>query len=300
MSLRRSKLDKNSVYYRFAHKSQVLEKIEFYGKEIAIGDLRHTIAEKQKLPKVDLQILNESTGEVYTRDGHLLRPNVIVTVRRTPIQTQKKPAVLNLEGADILSRVKRAKIAPQPKPEPVPEEKAPCPPEYLCSLCTGLFENPSIAPCCGRSACLHCFEAQPTMICPLCKRQRAEDEKPLPNPRLADIIASLNLDFFELPAVTVARQAAAVRAAAQSPAATAPATTVPPALAPPVETVPAVPVQAPVSTPPAPPANGMVMPAMLSKEQFYAWQQSLMMAKSRKDGNRDRRRRRRRSPGSSE
>ena len=28
------------------------------------------------------------------------------------------------------------------------------------------------------------------------------DVRPLPNPRLADIIASLNLDFFELPAVT--------------------------------------------------------------------------------------------------
>ncbi|OLQ03239.1 hypothetical protein AK812_SmicGene13802 [Symbiodinium microadriaticum] len=47
-------------------------------------------------------------------------------------------------------------------------------------------------------------------------------------------------------------------------------------------------------------ANVMVMPPMLSKEQFYAWQQSLMMAKSAKDRNRDRRRRRRRSPGSSE
>ena len=94
----------------------------FYGKEIAVGDLRHSIAEMKKLPKasrsletcsdcqVDLQIVNGSTGEagfktsehgfseVYPRDGHLLSRNVIVTVRRTPIQTQKRPQVLNLEG----------------------------------------------------------------------------------------------------------------------------------------------------------------------------------------------------------
>ncbi|CAE7625820.1 unnamed protein product [Symbiodinium sp. CCMP2592] len=191
------------VYYRFAHKSQVLEKIEFYGKEIAIGDLRHTIAEKQKLPKVDLQILNESTGEVYTRDGHLLRPNVIVTVRRTPIQTQKKPAVLNLEGADILSRVKRAKIAPQPKPEPVPEEKAPCPPEYLCSLCTGLFEPwPDLH---GKERKIRsCDLSMSSFRQDFGDLKPQADVRPLPNPRLADIIASLNLDFFELPAVTAA------------------------------------------------------------------------------------------------
>ena len=30
---------------------RVRASLRFYGKEIAIGDLRHTIAEKQKLPK---------------------------------------------------------------------------------------------------------------------------------------------------------------------------------------------------------------------------------------------------------
>ena len=36
--------------------------------------------------------------QVYSRDGQLLKRNIIVTVRRTPVQTQKKPQVLNLEG----------------------------------------------------------------------------------------------------------------------------------------------------------------------------------------------------------
>mmetsp|Transcript_30854 Transcript_30854/g.71269 ORF Transcript_30854/g.71269 Transcript_30854/m.71269 type:complete len:294 (+) Transcript_30854:35-916(+) len=292
MPLRRSKLDKNVVYYRFAHKSQVLEKIEFYSKEIAVGDLRQTIAEKQKLPKVDVQIINESTGEVYIRDGHLLSPNVIVTVRRTPIQTQKKPAVLNLEGTDLLKPVKRHRVAPQPQPEPEPLQKAPCPAEYLCPLCRGLFENPRIARCCGRSACARCFEERPPSSCPLCQRHREEDEQPLPNPRLADIIASLNLDFFELPRITVERQAAALRGGAPPPA-SAPS----PQPTPPTPQVAALPQPAVQYTLP-PPADVAAVPTMMSKEQFHAWQQSLMTAKSERGRNRDRRRRRRRSGSS--
>ncbi|CAK9089289.1 unnamed protein product [Durusdinium trenchii] len=208
MPFLRSKLDKNAVYFKFAHEGHALEKVEFYGKEIAVGDLRHSIAEMKKLPKVDLQILNESTGEVYARDGHLLSRNIIVTVRRTPIQTQKKPSVLNLEGADLFAPVrKKARVVKKVEPE-VPEQKAPCPPEYLCPLCRGIFENPGIARCCGRSACFSCFEEKSDGTCPLCTRQLLEEEKPLPNPRLAEIVASLNLDFFQLPQKTVARQAA--------------------------------------------------------------------------------------------
>ncbi|CAJ1336896.1 unnamed protein product [Effrenium voratum] len=203
----RSKLDKNVVYFRFAHEGQALEKVEFYGKEIAVGDLRHTIAEMKKLPKVDLQIMNETTGEVYARDGHLLHRNVIVTVRRTPVQTQKRAQVLNLEGADIFAPVKKAKKAAKVVEPEVPEQKAPCPPEYLCPVCRGLFEDPAIARCCGRSACAVCFKEHSSGFCPLCSRE--EEQKPLPNPRLAEIIGSLNLDYFELPSVTVARQAAA-------------------------------------------------------------------------------------------
>ena len=56
-------------------------------------------------------------GEVYSRDGHLLSRNVIVTVRRTPIQTQKRPQVLNLEGADVFAplkkKVKVVKVEPR-------------------------------------------------------------------------------------------------------------------------------------------------------------------------------------------
>eukprot|EP00913_Durusdinium_trenchii_P031625 g29615.t1 len=118
MPFLRSKLDKNAVYFKFAHEGHALEKVEFYGKEIAVGDLRHSIAEMKKLPKVDLQILNESTGEVYARDGHLLSRNIIVTVRRTPIQTQKKPSVLNLEGADLFAPVrKKARVVKKVEPD---------------------------------------------------------------------------------------------------------------------------------------------------------------------------------------
>eukprot|EP00438_Fugacium_kawagutii_P005887 Skav214422 [mRNA] locus=scaffold586:252587:253198:+ [translate_table: standard] len=197
----RSKLDKNAVYFKFAHEGHALEKVEFYGKEIAVGDLRHTIADMKKLPKSDLQIVNDS-GEVYARDGHLLKRNVIVTVRRTPVQTQKKPQVLNLEGADIFAPLKKkAKVAKKVEKEPEVQQKVPCPPEYLCPLCRGIFENPAIARCCGRSACTRCFEdrAAESELCPLCAKP-CEDAPPVPNPRLAQIVASLNLDFFQLPA----------------------------------------------------------------------------------------------------
>lgn len=283
----RSKLDKNAVYFKFAHEGHSLEKVEFYGKEIAVGDLRHTIAEMKKLPKVDLQILNDS-GEVYTRDGHLLKRNIIVTVRRTPVQTQKKPQVLDLEGADIFAPLKKkAKVVKKVEPEVPPEQKAPCPPEYLCPLCRGIFENPAIARCCGRSACTSCFEERAVGACPLCARQWA-DEKPLPNPRLAEIVASLNLDFFQLPAKTVERQAAlrgnqgppkteAPAGPAASPPVAAPAA---PAAARAAQAAPAAP--AAVAAPVAAPAGVTLVPCMLSPEQFHAWQQSLLQSKTRK------------------
>lgn len=279
----RSKLDKNAVYFKFAHEGHALEKVEFYGKEIAVGDLRHTIAEMKKLPKVDLQILNDS-GEVYTRDGHLLKRNIIVTVRRTPVQTQKKPQVLDLEGADIFAPLKKkAKVVKKVEPEVPPEQKAPCPPEYLCPLCRGIFENPAIARCCGRSACTSCFEERAVGACPLCARQWA-DEKPLPNPRLAEIVASLNLDFFQLPAKTVERQAA-LRGNQDPPKTEAPAG---PAASPPVA-APAAPAaaRAAPAAPAAPaavaaPAGVTLVPCMLSPEQFHAWQQSLLQSKTRK------------------
>ncbi|CAJ1336895.1 unnamed protein product [Effrenium voratum] len=281
----RSKLDKNVVYFRFAHEGQALEKVEFYGKEIAVGDLRHTIAEMKKLPKVDLQIMNETTGEVYARDGHLLHRNVIVTVRRTPVQTQKRAQVLNLEGADIFAPVKKAKKAAKVVEPEVPEQKAPCPPEYLCPVCRGLFEDPAIARCCGRSACAVCFKEHSSGFCPLCSRE--EEQKPLPNPRLAEIIGSLNLDYFELPSVTVARQAAArgadlsaKKAAAKAPVAAA--TPSPPqAQAVPVASVPMSQAGPFDAVSPSPAQAGVTyVPCMLSPEQFHAWQ-SLLSKKKR-------------------
>ncbi|CAJ1336897.1 unnamed protein product [Effrenium voratum] len=235
--------------------------------------------------QVDLQIMNETTGEVYARDGHLLHRNVIVTVRRTPVQTQKRAQVLNLEGADIFAPVKKAKKAAKVVEPEVPEQKAPCPPEYLCPVCRGLFEDPAIARCCGRSACAVCFKEHSSGFCPLCSRE--EEQKPLPNPRLAEIIGSLNLDYFELPSVTVARQAAArgadlsaKKAAAKAPVAAA--TPSPPqAQAVPVASVPMSQAGPFDAVSPSPAQAGVTyVPCMLSPEQFHAWQ-SLLSKKKR-------------------
>eukprot|EP00913_Durusdinium_trenchii_P031624 g29614.t1 len=103
--------------------------------------------------------------------------------------------------------------------------------------------------------------------CPLCTRQLLEEEKPLPNPRLAEIVASLNLDFFQLPQKTVARQAAG-----RGPPKTEAPSAVP---APPLahEEVPH-----PSTSTPAPIAGATLVPCMLSPEQFHAWQQSLLQS----------------------
>lgn len=203
-----SKLDKNSVFFRFASEGDVLEKVEFYGKEIAVGDLRHAIAERKKLNKVDLEIINEKTNEIFSRDGYLLQRNIIVTVRRTPVQTQKKPAVVQIDDTDPWAKMAAAPAVKieEAKPPP-PEERSPCPPEYLCPLCTGIFENPSIARCCGRSACGRCFAERALENCPLCGRPCAEEQQqPIPNLRLAAVVAALDVDYFELPSVTIYRQ----------------------------------------------------------------------------------------------
>eukprot|EP00930_Biecheleria_cincta_P062584 TRINITY_DN48037_c0_g1_i1.p1 TRINITY_DN48037_c0_g1~~TRINITY_DN48037_c0_g1_i1.p1 ORF type:complete len:292 (+),score=63.48 TRINITY_DN48037_c0_g1_i1:119-994(+) len=201
-----SKLNKNSVFFRFASEGSTLEKVEFYGKEIAVGDLRHTIAERKKLNKVDLEIINEKTNEVFSRDGHLLQRNIIVTVRRTPVQTQKKPTVVQIEDTDPWAKMEATTVKVEEEKPPPPEERPACPPEYLCPLCTGIFESPSIARCCGRSACGRCFAERSLENCPLCGRPCAEEQKPIPNLRLAAVVDALDVDYFDLPPVTIYRQ----------------------------------------------------------------------------------------------
>lgn len=203
-----SKLNKNSVFFRFASEGSALEKVEFYGKEIAVGDLRHAIAERKKLNKVDLEIINEKTNEVFSRDGHLLQRNIIVTVRRTPVQTQKKSAVVQIEDTDPWAKMAaKPTVKVEEEKPPPPEERPPCPPEYLCPLCTGIFESPSIARCCGRSACGRCFAERALENCPLCGRPCAEEQQqPIPNLRLAAVVDSLDVDYFDLPSVTIYRQ----------------------------------------------------------------------------------------------
>eukprot|EP00933_Yihiella_yeosuensis_P016024 TRINITY_DN13836_c0_g1_i3.p1 TRINITY_DN13836_c0_g1~~TRINITY_DN13836_c0_g1_i3.p1 ORF type:complete len:300 (-),score=57.54 TRINITY_DN13836_c0_g1_i3:12-911(-) len=270
-----SKLDKNNVYFRFAHENNGVEKITFYGKEIAVGDLRQAIAEKKHVPKIDLVLVNESTKEVYERDGAMVSRNVSILVRRTPVQTKNKslPAVVHVGGHDAWANMP-AEPLPKKKeelPPPPPDKKSPCPPEYLCPVCRCLFKGPSIAPCCGRSACASCFKEGGESSCPLCSRELAEHQQPIPNKRLADIVASLDLDYFEIPGAS--QQAAPVALAA--PVAPAPAAPWPHAALP-------------------PPSAMTVRPCMLSPEQFHAWQQSIR-ADVKGDRNRSRRKHRHRS-----
>lgn len=106
------------------------------------------------------------------------------------------------------------------RPE-IPEDKPPVPAEYLCPLCCGLFAScqaqrdlvshrrvrplldavggllVSVVSRPRKSTASQPCQERPAGSCPLCARQ--VDEKPVANRRLAEIVESLNLDFFELP-----------------------------------------------------------------------------------------------------
>lgn len=276
-----STLQRNSVFFRFASDATV-EKIEFDGREIAVGDLKQAIAEKKSLPRFDLVVVNEATNETYTRDGAMLPKNMSVTVRRTPPQNAKKPSVLHVEHNDIW------KAPPEPTPKvrtlpPAPVQRRACPPEYLCSLCHNIFENPHIARCCGRSACLQCFEAQEHWVhCPLCEKPWSKETTPIPNPRLSESVASLDMDYFLLPRSAdktqggVPSMTSALDIGDSNPPAIPSNAAALDAVRPSChDSNFAMPV--PPSIPWAPPVALALRPCMLSREQFYAWQQAMKM-----------------------
>lgn len=317
-----SRMDKNSIFFRFASEGNAVEKVDFHGREIAVGDLRQQIADMKRLSKLDLVIVNEATNEVYLRDGIMLSRNMSVTVRRTPVHSSRKPAVVHVENTDVWARhvYSQESSAANKKPEAHPFQQRPCPPEYLCPLCEDLFDDPSIARCCGRSACSACFSSRQGENCPLCSRPKSEDTH-IPNPRLGDIIASLNVDYFEMlgprgrqrqtnqvigPGGTGGRmssgQVQAVPVDHHN--GRAPGTTVASTAGPPLSLV--------ASGPPGhfgvPLPGVTIRPCMLTPEQFHAWQHSLrggsVAARSRSEGGRTRRhdrhrdrRRRERSSG---
>lgn len=209
MTLMMNKVDKNSVYFRFSSEGKEVQKIEFYGKEIAVGDLKQAIADKLTLPKLDLQLVNEATNEVYKKDGKMLPRNIVVTIRRCPLQKSKRPSVVHVENVDVWDNMAlKEEAASKAAMRDGRIEKHNIPEAYLCPLCRDLFSDPHIALCCGRSACKQCLRqqtpsggreasAESVASCPICGA--ACTNAAVPNPRLAATVSSLNLDYFVLP-----------------------------------------------------------------------------------------------------
>eukprot|EP00928_Gymnodinium_smaydae_P092476 TRINITY_DN7635_c0_g2_i3.p1 TRINITY_DN7635_c0_g2~~TRINITY_DN7635_c0_g2_i3.p1 ORF type:complete len:386 (-),score=70.58 TRINITY_DN7635_c0_g2_i3:20-1177(-) len=224
-------IEKNSVFFRFASNASAVEKVEFSGREIAVGDLKQAIASKKGLQRLDLILVNERTNEVYKKEGAMLQRNITVTVKRTPPQIAKKPTVLQVEhDEDLWAKMEAAKNVKKEEEAPTIHRR-PLPAEYMCPLCRDIFEDPAIARCCGRSACTRCFageerdgpedgaavvDVESLGTCRLCQAVWTEETKPIPNPRMAEIVASLDLDYFILPKEATAQRAAARAAAAAS------------------------------------------------------------------------------------
>merc|ERR1740121_3020704 len=308
---------RTSIYFKFASEGNVVERIEFYGREIAVGDLRQAIAEKKNLPKFDLVLWNEATDEVYEKDGKMLPKNMIVTVRRNPLHNSKKPAVLHVEDTDVWNRLQEGGKLKQAEDKPAIRRRA-CPPEYLCSLGNDIFQDPHIARCCGRSACTSCFPRRAPDgsgggdRCPLCGSRAWGEEgtAPLPNPRLADTVAALDLQYFILPKetrkevsvckledtknadeVSVCKLEDAKNANVNGKPATA--LVVEAAVCPVAPGQPLAAKQHGQARPAAPqllpPQLGvpMLRPCMMSPDQFLAWQQSLRAGGSGSDSSSD-------------
>merc|ERR1719188_455308 len=140
----------------------------------------------------------------------MIQRNVSVIVRRTPTMVSKRPAVVHVENNDIWANMHEKKLVKQELQAEVSRERLPL--EYLCILCRTLFDNPSIALCCGRSACSRCFARHTEESCPLCGKPWTEDTRPVPNPRLAATVESLDLRYFIMPGCKEEPEAEAVPA----------------------------------------------------------------------------------------
>jgi len=257
-----------------------------------------------------LVLSNAYTNETYTRDGTLLPKNITINVKRTPVQSIKKPTLF-MEGANIWSDVTKAKVVKKKRKPAAPIQRSACPPEYLCPLCSEVYDNPCIAICCGRSACFSCFEVHPGKLCPLCGKP-FDASSTVPNPKLADSVASLNMDYFVLPGGKMPQSVKPPEVVDLDPEEKPPKVELPkeeqgppntavgmtePGLPPPElvaqnwsgdlwlpvppcsPSVPCSPSPFPWSPPPSPlppgSPGGAMQPCMLSAEQFLIWQQSL-------------------------
>mmetsp|Transcript_57467 Transcript_57467/g.125893 ORF Transcript_57467/g.125893 Transcript_57467/m.125893 type:complete len:269 (+) Transcript_57467:82-888(+) len=192
-----ARVQRNSIFFKFASEGNNVEKVDFLGKEISVGDLKRSIAELRKVPKEDLALSNEATGENFERDGKMLERNLTITVKRTPqLKRKREPRVLHIQNVDSWADWKDPKDV-HTLAVKAPIQKRPCPPEYLCKLCGLMFQDPLIARCCGRSACRDCLpKFAPKVDCPLCTKPWEEFMTPVPNKSLADLISKLDMDYF--------------------------------------------------------------------------------------------------------
>lgn len=192
-------LERNFVFYRFSSDVTAVEKMEFDGREISVGDLKQAIADAKGLSKFDLVIENEATSQPYVRDGQMISRNANVIVRRMPPVNPKKGSVIGVVLNDIWSADAVIEIGSDDEDDRPAMPVQDCPPEYLCPLCDNVYQQPRIAKCCGRSACTKCFEEH--LDCPLCKADWDMEytEETVLNRRLAESVNNLNLEYFRLP-----------------------------------------------------------------------------------------------------
>merc|ERR1719491_25630 len=234
-----------------------------------------------------------------------------VTVKRMPPQSLKKPTLAVVEHSDVwkkMTPVHNLEASEEPEDS---IQKQPLPPQYMCPLCKDIFGNPFIAGCCGRSACFTCFQERAGNDCPFCTSAFSDVTKPIPNPRLADTVASLNLDYFELPkskerlalqrhaekeAMQMHRDAAEGDTGAEpvllNPGALPTPWTTPSPCPSPFSWPPSSPASPPPSPGPGGPVGVALHPVAMTPEQFHLWQQ---LARDRSESSssgssRDRRR----------
>ena len=84
------------VHFKFGH-AHGFDRLNFEGHFISVGDLKRLITEKRQLgtgPAGALALADPETGTEYFDDGHLLRRNAAVIVKRVPLRAPGAAAVI--------------------------------------------------------------------------------------------------------------------------------------------------------------------------------------------------------------
>ena len=94
------------VHFKFGH-AQGFDRLTFEGHFISVGDLKRLITEKRQLgsgPAGALALADPETGAEYGDDGHLLRRNAAVIVKRVPLRAPGAAAVIQSAPAPDRAR----------------------------------------------------------------------------------------------------------------------------------------------------------------------------------------------------